>query len=63
MKSLHELQQAFVADLWGDDLHHMQGLILDDQLPAAWRFNVYRNNFRISLTAGLAAVGHYMAMY
>ncbi len=56
MKALHKLQQAFAADLWGDDLHHMQGLILDDQLPAARRFNVYRNNFRISLTDGLAAI-------
>ncbi len=56
MKTLYKLQQAFAADLWGDDLHHMQGLILDDQLPAARRFNVYRNNFRISLTDGLAAI-------
>ncbi len=55
MKALHKLQQAFAADLWGDDLHHMQGLILDEQLPAARRFNVYRNNFRISLADGLAA--------
>jgi len=56
MKALHKLQQAFAADLWGDDLHHMKGLILDDRLPAARRFNVYRNNFRISLTDGLAAI-------
>ena len=56
MKALYKLQQAFAADLWGDDLHHMQGLILDDQLPAARRFNVYRNNFRISLTDALAAI-------
>ncbi len=56
MKALHKLQQAFAADLWGDDLHHMQGLILDDQLPAARRFNVYRNNFQTSLTDGLAAI-------
>ena len=56
MKTLHKLQQAFAADLWGDDLHHMQGLILDDRLPAARRFNVYRNNFQTSLTDGLAAV-------
>jgi hypothetical protein len=56
MKALHKLQQAFAADLWGDDLNHMQGLILEDQLPAARRFNVYRNNFRIFLTDGLAAI-------
>ncbi len=56
MKALHKLQQAFAADLWGDDLHHMQGLILDDQLPAARLFNVYRNNFQTSLTDALAAI-------
>ena len=56
MKALHKLQQAFAADLWGDDLHHMQGLILDEQLPAGRRFNVYRNNFQTSLTDGLAAI-------
>ena len=39
MKALHKLQQAFAADLWGDDLHHMHGLILDDKLSAARRFN------------------------
>ncbi len=56
MKALHKLQQAFAADLWGDDLHHMQGLILDDKPSAARRFNVYRNNFQTSLTDGLAAI-------
>jgi len=56
MKALHKLQQAFAADLWGDDLHHMQGLILDDKLPAARRFNVYRNNFQSSLIDALAAI-------
>ncbi len=56
MKALHKLQQAFAADLWSDDLHHMQGLILDDQLSAARCFNVYRNNFQSSLTDALAAI-------
>ena len=56
MKALHRLQQAFAADLRGDDLHHMQGLILDDRLPAVRRFNVYRNNFQTSLTDALAAI-------
>lgn len=56
MKALHKLQQAFAADLWDDDLHNMQGLILDDQLSAAQRFNVYRNNFQTSLVDALAAI-------
>ena len=56
MKALHNLQRAFAADLWGDDLHHLQGLVLDDHLPAARRFNVYRNNFQSSLTDALAAI-------
>lgn len=55
MKALRRLQQAFAADLWGDDLHHMRGLILDDQLSAERRFNVYRNNFQSSLIGALAA--------
>lgn len=56
MKALHKLQQAFAADLWGDDLQHLQGLILDDQISAARRFNVYRNNFQSSLIDALAAI-------
>ena len=56
MKALHKLQQAFAADLWRDDLHHMQGLILDDKLSPARRFNVYRNNFRSSIIDALAAI-------
>ena len=56
MQALSDLQQAFAADLWGDDLHRMQGLIVDDHLTAARRFNVYRNNFRISLTDALGAI-------
>lgn len=56
MKALHKLQQAFAADLWGDDLQHMQGLILDDQISAVRRFNVYRNNFQSSLIDALAAI-------
>lgn len=56
MKALHELQQAFAADLWGDDVRHMQDLIIEDRLPAAQRFNVYRNNFQTSLSDALAAI-------
>lgn len=55
MKALHRLQKGFAADLWGDDSHHMQGLILDDQLSAERRLNVYRNNFQSSLIDALAA--------
>jgi hypothetical protein len=55
MKALHRLQKGFAADLWGDDAHRMQGLILDDQLSAERRFNVYRNNFQSSLIDALAA--------
>lgn len=56
MTALLKLQQAFAADLWGDDLNHLQGLILDDNLSAARRFNVYRNNFQSSLIDALAAI-------
>ena len=56
MKALHELQQAFAADLLGDDLHHMGGMICDDSLSAAQRFKIYRNNFQTSLTDALAAI-------
>jgi hypothetical protein len=56
MNALYKLQQAFAADLWGEELQHMEGLILDDQLSAARQFNVYRNNFRISLTDALADI-------
>ena len=56
MNALRKLQRAFAADLWGDDLHHLQGLILDDQISAARRFNIYRNNFQSSLNDALAAI-------
>lgn len=56
MSALNKLQHAFAADLWGDELRQMQGLILEDHLSATQRLNVYRNNFRISLTDGLAAI-------
>lgn len=56
MKALNKLQHAFAADLWSDKLHHAQGLILDDQLSAARRFNVYRNNFWTSLTDALGSI-------
>ena len=56
MNALRKLQKAFAADLWRDDLHHMQGLILDDKLSAARRFNVYRNNFQSSLIDALSAI-------
>lgn len=56
MKALHKLQQAFAVDLWSDDLQHLKGLILDDQISAERRFNIYRNNFQSSLNDALAAI-------
>ncbi|MFC6672833.1 DNA-binding domain-containing protein [Marinobacterium aestuariivivens] len=56
MSALNRLQRAFAEDLWGSDLKHLQGLIPDGRLPAARLLQVYRNNFRISLTEALEAV-------
>jgi hypothetical protein len=56
MNALNKLQRAFADDLWGDDLQHMQGLIVDGRLPAKRLMQVYRNNFRSSLTEALAAI-------
>ncbi|NVK42563.1 MAG: putative DNA-binding domain-containing protein [Oceanospirillaceae bacterium] len=56
MNALNRLQRAFAEDLWGSDLKHLHGLIPDGRLPAARLLQVYRNNFRISLTEALEAV-------
>ncbi|GGO85749.1 DUF2063 domain-containing protein [Marinobacterium nitratireducens] len=56
MSALNRLQRAFAEDLWGSDLKHLQGLIPDGRLPAVRLLQVYRNNFRISLTEALEAV-------
>ncbi len=55
MNALNRLQRAFAEDLWGGELRHLQGLILDGRLPAARLLQIYRNNFSISLEDALAA--------
>lgn len=56
METLRDVQKSFAADLWGEDLLHLKELIPGDELQAAQRFNIYRNNFLISLIDTLAAV-------
>ncbi|UTW11877.1 HvfC/BufC N-terminal domain-containing protein [Marinobacterium rhizophilum] len=55
MSALNRLQRAFAEDLWGTELRHLQGLVLDGRLPAARLLQIYRNNFSISLEEALAA--------
>jgi hypothetical protein len=56
MNALNRLQLAFAEDLWGSDLKHLQGLVPDGRLAASRLLQVYRNNFRTSLSEALEAV-------
>lgn len=56
MHALHKLQQSFAADLWDDSLNRLDGVILDGRLPAERLFQVYRNNFWISVEEALADI-------
>lgn len=52
--SLRTLQQAFAADLHREDLANLHGLVVDGEMSSERRMNVYRNNFRASLSTVLA---------
>lgn len=56
MHALHKLQQSFAADIWDDSLNQLDGVILDGRLPAERLFQVYRNNFWISVEDALANI-------
>jgi len=56
MSALYKLQQSFAADLWDERLNRLDGIILDGGLPAERLFQVYRNNFWISVEEALAEI-------
>lgn len=61
MPSLRELQRGFADSLLGDPAgaaaaNWITFQLRNDGLPAAQRLQVYRNNFRVSLTEALVAV-------
>jgi hypothetical protein len=56
MNALYKLQQAFAADLWDEQLNQLDGVILDGRLPADRLFQVYRNNFWLSVEDALADI-------
>ncbi len=49
LDALTKLQHGFAADLWNNELNQLDGVILDGVLPAERLFQVYRNNFWISV--------------
>lgn len=53
---LRELQQSFAADLWGENIQQLRGIVSQDLVSAERRLNVYRNNIRASLQTALAAM-------
>lgn len=56
MSALYKLQRSFAADLWDEKLNQLDGIILDGRLPAERLFQVYRNNFWISVKDALADI-------
>lgn len=56
MRALRELQRDFAAALLTRDAGGFSARVRVDRLPAAARFQVYRNNVFISLTVALADV-------
>lgn len=56
MTSLRELQQAFAADLSGEHIRQLRGIVSTDRIPAERRVNIYRNNLRASHRSSLAAI-------
>jgi hypothetical protein len=56
MQALHKLQQSFAADIWDENLNRLNGLIMDGRLPAERLFQVYRNNFWISIEDALSEI-------
>ena len=56
MSALRELQRDFAAALLARDAGGFSARVRADRLPAAARFQVYRNNVFISLTQALADV-------
>lgn len=58
MQALHKLQQSFAADIWGEGLNRLDGVILDGRFPAERLFQVYRNNFWIATEDALSGIYH-----
>lgn len=56
MHALHKLQQSFAADIWGEGLDRLDGVILDGRFPAERLFQVYRNNFWIATEDALSGI-------
>lgn len=56
MHALHKLQQSFAADIWGEGLNRLDGVILDGRFPAERLFQVYRNNFWIATEDALSGI-------
>ena len=55
MPSLESLQRAFAAELRREGLSKLGHGIVDDEIPAQRRLNVYRNNVKANLRSALQA--------
>lgn len=55
MPSLDALQRAFADELWHGQTTQLSEVIVDDEMFAQSRLNIYRNNFKANLRAALAS--------
>ncbi len=55
MRSLHEVQSAFVAAVRSDDAGLLASLVVDDGIEPEQRIQIYRNNHRLGALATMQA--------